>query len=169
MSSNSNNFGMPKQTLIPLAPGATSIRDSGIVTQNINSKMQNTLINGTTKGGRRIKTKLTKGGAATITVQPVPANGLQNTAAQQNYTALTTAAAVQNRQAAYDGLVGQPQAATAVVAAKQAALSGGKRTKTRTRTRTRKYYGGKLVWGCLSGGKHKRKSRKNSRTRKSRH
>jgi hypothetical protein len=164
MATNSTNFGMPKQQLQPLPPGATSIRDSGIVTQNMNSKLQNTLINGKTGGSKK---HYLKGGASSILVQPVPVNGLNNTQTQQNYTNLTQAAAVQNRQAAYDGLVGQNQSATAVVAAQQSAISGG-RAKRKSRRKTLR--GGWPKWGCLSGGR--RKSRKNRRTkinRKSRH
>jgi hypothetical protein len=142
---------MPPQTIMPLAPGATSPMQSVQMNQQQQLNQQMALIgNG---GGRRRKTRRLRGGTTgdKILVPSVQSGAVNSQQTAGQYAALTELASRQASQAVYD----------------KGNLKGGKRLKCKKRMK-----GGMLpVWGCLSGGRRTiRKNRKHKRmTRNKRH
>jgi len=144
MSNQSNVIqagAMPAQTVQPLPAGATSPMNAGYMKSQQQAAQQSALIGSGKTGGSR---KKIQGGAASVQVPPVPAGAINPSSTQANYSKITNLAQTGAANSAYDQSGSAAQ--TAQIAAQQQALyqSGGSNVK----------------WGCLSGGKTKRKSSK---------
>jgi hypothetical protein len=132
MTSNApaSDFGIKPMQVAPAPPGS-----NGSIHQNntaLTNRANDTQIKAKFGGA---KSKSAKGGA--VTVPPIQINyketGVNNTSTQANVTASTRTQSDLYAAKQYDGLVGQK--------------AGRKLTK-----------GGWPAWGCMSGGKRKRKS-----------
>jgi hypothetical protein len=144
---------MPVQTIMPLAPGATSPMQSVQMNQQQQLNQQMALIGnggGRTRFSKRRKSRKLRGGTTGVanntqilvpSVQPGAVNSGQTA---EQYAALTALASRQQSEAVYD----------------TKNLKGGKRLKCNKRMK-----GGMWpVWGCLSGGRRTiRKNRKHRR------
>jgi hypothetical protein len=144
-STTVNASAMPAQTTTPLPPGSTSLMNAGYIKSQQQAAQQSALIgSGKTGGAKKIR------GGASVVVPPVPAGTIDAGGTQANYTKITNLAQTGAANAAYDQS-GSP-AQTAQIAAQQQALyqSGGANIK----------------WGCMSGGKTKRKYKKRKQMKK---
>jgi len=145
MSSQSNGSviqagAMPAQTIKPLPPGATSPGNAAYMKSQEQAAQQSALIKTGKTGGTRRRIK----GGASVQVPPVPAGTINAGSTQANYTKLTTLAETGQANAAYDQSGSAAQTAQ-IAAQQQAKYQAG---------------GGSIKWGCLSGGKSKRKQMK---------
>lgn len=155
MSSQTNDQiiqpgAMPAQTAKPLPAGATSPMNAGYIKSQQQAAQQTALIGtGKTGGsGKRIR-----GGAASILVPAVPAGTVDGESTQANYTKITTLAQTGSANSVYDNASSQAQ--TAQIAANQNQIyKGGKKG------------GSHVKWGCMSGGKTKRKYKKKKYSKK---
>jgi hypothetical protein len=148
----SENYEPPQLTVAPYPPGATSMRSASIANNN-NSAIQQNKLN-KIGGKRRRKSKRFKGGASGSTIQvpvipnPVPETGSGQNTISANVTNSTKVGATENANSKYDNLVGT-----------KAVKTGGKKIST--------FRGGRHVhWGCMSGGKSRRKKCSTRKKRK---
>lgn len=163
----SNNIiqsdAMPKQTISPLAPGATSPGNSALMASKLQTQQQMALI-GESKNGGSKKYKGSKkyrgGSPPVVQVPPVSSGTVNPQQTASNYTGLTKLAQEQQTQAVFDNAKNPGD--TAALQAQQQAMykSGG------SKKRTNKKGGSWPKWGCLSGGKKsKRRTNQNKRTK----
>jgi hypothetical protein len=145
---------MPKQIVPAYPANSNSPMSAGLVKQQQQAELQNSLAK---TGGYRRRRTYTKGGAV-IQVPPVPAGTISPAATGGNYKGITELAQQQSSQAVYDNSTSPSQ--TAAIAAQQQSQNktGGSRRGKRGGSFTR--------WGCFSGGK--KYSRKGNCKRKSR-
>jgi hypothetical protein len=164
----SNNIiqssAMPKQTITPLAPGATSPANSALITSQLQTQQHMALIGQGKSGGTKKYYKKYRGGSAPVVqVPPVSSGTVNPQQTASNYTGLTKLAQDQQTQAVFDNAKNPGD--TAALQAQQEAIykSGG------SKKRTNKKGGSWPKWGCLSGGKKsKRRTNKNKKNKKSR-
>ena len=157
MSNNQDLTGLPPPTLMK-GSGNPSLAAQ----QNMNASNQK--LNSLGKIGGK-KRKYLRGGAAAV--EAPPANNMypDGGATQNNVNNLTSASMNAKTNAAFDGTVGSGPSATANIVQQQEAIRKGGGHKSRKR-------GGGVIWGCLSGGKHKntrrhKKSKKYTKNKKS--
>jgi hypothetical protein len=162
MSDNNNvsadKYGMIPQQLPPYPAGANSARSASIAMQEQSVNKQMSLIG---KGGSKKRKnskkyyKLWKGGSTAQVVVP-PANtpypDIGNQTAN-NFKSTTQATINQNAQSAFDACVGKGPGCTAQVVQEQKA--GTKRSSLRSRSKK-----GGVKWGCMSGGKRRKYTKK---------
>jgi hypothetical protein len=148
---SSEKYEPPQLTVQPYPPGASGMRSASIANNN-NSAIQQNKLN-KIGGKRRRKSKRFKGGA-TIQVpvipNPVPETGSGENTISANVKNSTIVGATQSENSKYDNLVGTKEVKT-----------GGKKRST--------FKGGRHVhWGCMSGGKSRRKKgiRKSRKSRR---
>lgn len=146
---------LPPNTMKPLPPGATDIYKAGIVKQQNEAVLQQSLIGGIRrrkkmKKSRRIRKLAKKGGAAPVVVvagAPSYSPNLEQT--NKLNTDIAKLANQNESNSIFDKTVGGNQAEVAKLSAQQQSpFKGGKKK------------GGSPIWGCLSGGKKSRKHNK---------
>ena len=141
-----SNSAMPTQELIPYPPGATSPMTAGIITQNKQAELQNSL----TKGGFKKKRRCMRGGAVATNASPVvqvpsvPSGTVNPDATGANYKAISELAQQQATDAVYDKA--QTPGDTALIQQQQQQQYKGGRRRSRRKSR-----------------RNRRKSRKNRR------
>ena len=141
-----SNSAMPTQELIPYPPGATSPMTAGIITQNKQAELQNSL----TKGGFKKKRRCMRGGAVATNASPVvmvpsvPSGTVSPDATGANYKAISELAQQQATDAVYDKA--QTPGDTALIQQQQQQQYKGGRRRSRRKSR-----------------RNRRKSRKNRR------
>ena len=146
-----SNSAMPAQELIPYPPGATSPMTAGIITQNTQAELQNSL----TKGGFKKKRRCMRGGAVATNASPVvqvpsvPSGTVNPAATEGNYKAISILAQQQATDAVYD--TAQTDGDTALIQQQQQQQYTGGRRRRKSRKSRRK------------SRKNRRKSRKNRR------
>jgi hypothetical protein len=161
MSSTPTNVvktdALPPNVMKPLPPGASDIYKAGMVKQQNEAALQQSLIGGIRrrkkmKKSRRIRKLAKKGGAAPVVVvagAPSYSPNLEQTnklnvdiakLANENYT-----------NSVFDKTVGGNQAEVAKLSTQQQNTYNGKGGQKK---------GGSPIWGCLSGGKKSRKHKK---------
>jgi len=147
---------MPEQVLSTMPPGSKGPMDAGIKMQQQQTAEHMALIGETKTGGSKNKRKI-RGGATTpvATVPPLSSGAVNPGATQANYTDLTNLALKQQTDSTFDN-ARTPGDTAALQAQQQALYSGTGGSKKRMTKRG----GSWPVWGCLSGGKQSRKSRK---------
>ena len=148
---SSENYTPPQLTVKPYPPGASGMRSASIANNN-NSAIQQNKLN-QLAGSKKIRRF--KGGATGSTIpvpvipNPVPETGSGNNTISANVTNSTKVGATENANSKYDNLVGTK------------VKTGGKKRST--------FKGGRHVhWGCMSGGKSRRKKGSRIKKRKSR-
>ena len=149
---SSEDYTPPQLTVKPYPPGASGMRSASIANNNNSATQQNDL----NKIGGRRRRKFKGGATATITVpvvpNPVPVTGSGDNTVSANVTNSTKVGATENANSQYDSLVGT-----------KAIKTGGKKRST--------FKGGRhnhVHWGCMSGGKSRRKKGSRRKMRKSR-
>lgn len=163
MSTTTSN-GVVQPMLKPYPEGANSARTAGIALSTASTNKQTSLLG--TAGGARRKTRRktyrkTYGGAITVPTMQVlyPETGSGDQSVNGNITSTTTLAAKTNVDQGYDACLGQGPSCTAGVT--QNAQAGGKKRKSKKgKSKKGKSKKGGVKWGCYSGGKRKRKSKK---------
>jgi len=146
----------PQNTVAPLPQGSNgSLCSSVLVTTEQNAMAQNKL--NQLAGSRR--RKLIKGGTADLilvpAVQPIfKDTGAENNTISANLINLTKLGATENANQQFDACVGQGSSCGMIGGKKRSTLKGGQH----------------VHWGCMSGGKSRRKKsiRKRRRSRRSR-
>jgi hypothetical protein len=146
---------LPPNTMKPLPPGATDIYKAGIVKQQNEAVLQQSLIGGIRrrkkmKKSRRIRKLAKKGGAAPVVVVAGAPSYSPNLKQTNNLNTNIAILANQNESnSIFDKTVGGNQADVAKLSTQQQLpFKGGKKK------------GGSPIWGCLSGGKKSRKHNK---------
>jgi hypothetical protein len=166
-----------EQVLPTMLPGARGPMDNGVKMQQQQTDSQMALIGETKAGGKKRKMR---GGEAPVAPQvqvaAVPAGAVNPQATGENYKGLTQLAQQQQTNATFDNA--KTPSETAALQSQQQSLYSGKggskkRMNKRMTKRMNKKGGSWPKWGCLSGGKQSRKSRKvggkvGGRVRKSR-
>ena len=144
-----NTGAMPVQQISPMPAGATSPMSAGILKQQSQIDQQMALIGKT--GGSKIKQKKQRHliGGAVVQVPPLQSGSENPQATLANFMGLTKLSQGIQTQSTFDGA--QNAGDTATIASKQQALY---------KTGVSKRGGSWPVWGCSSGGKQKRKTRK---------
>ena len=157
---------VPPNIQKPFPAGSNNVYNAGIVSQNNQNKLQNTLAQ---NGGKMRKSRLRGGATPVIGVQPAPSYAVDKDATNANNIAIAKLANNAQSQAALDSTVNGNQADAALISAKQQALysgRGGSSSKKRRSSSKSKIGGSWPVWGCLSGGKKSRKHRKNCKCKR---
>ena len=160
--------------------GANSARTAAMATQNADVAKQQALLataNGGSKRRRRRnrKTKVKRGGATNTVPVPqfqtmYPEPGAAGQTVNGNALATTKLGTSSATASSFDVCIGKGPSCTAEVINQQ---KGGRKT-SRRKSYNRKSYSrktykkGGLKWGCYSGGKYKRKTKKTRRSRRSR-
>jgi hypothetical protein len=141
---------LPSNVMKPLPPGASDIYKAGMVKQQNELELQQSLIGGIKRRKKMRKSRRIKGGATPVVVVPAaPSYSPNIEETNKLYGGIYDLANKNQSNAAYDGTVNGNQAEVAKIsAAQQAPFKGGKKK------------GGSPVWGCLSGGKKSRKHHK---------
>jgi hypothetical protein len=134
----------------PLPPGATDIYNAGIVKQQNEAALQQSLIGGIRRRKKMKKSRRIKGGAAPVVVVPGAPSYSPNLEQTNKLNTDIAKLANQNESnSIFDKTVGGNQAEVAKLSAQQQSqFKGGKKK------------GGSPIWGCLSGGKKSRKHNK---------
>ena len=152
---------LPVATTKPLPPGANNIYTAGVITQNQQNAGQNALIGNKQLGGRK---RYRGGNPPVVSVVSAPSYAVNKTETNDINAQITGLAVSTQNNAVFDGTVGASSGATAAIAAQQQATYNG--TKGGSKSKSRKYLkkGGSwhsaMQWGCLSGGKKSKKSRR---------
>jgi hypothetical protein len=141
---------LPPNVMKPLPPGATDIYKAGIVKQQNEATLQQSLIGGIRRHKKMKKSRRIKGGAAPVVVvagAPSYSPNLEET--NKLNTDIAKLANQNESNSIFDKTVGGNQAEVAKLSAQQQSpFKGGKKK------------GGSPIWGCLSGGKKSRKHNK---------
>ncbi len=148
---SSEDYTPPQLTVKPYPPGASGMRSASIANTNNSAAQQNDLNKIGGKRRRKFKGGAVSGSTITVPVvpNPVPETGSGNNTVSSNVTNSTQIGATENANSKYDDLVGTKGVKT-----------GGKKRST--------FKGGRHVhWGCMSGGKSRRKKCSRRKGRKS--
>ena len=151
----STNSAMPRQDLKPYPPGATSPMTAGIVTQNNQAELQNSLIG---KGGTK-KYRIMRGGAVASNASPVvlvpsvPSGTVSPEATGENYKLISELAQQQAADSTYDNAKTSGDTALLQQQQEQQYKGGRKRRKSKKSRKSKK-------------GRKSRKSRKSKKSKK---
>jgi len=152
-------------TMKPLPPGATDIYKAGIVKQQNEVALQQSLIGGIKRRRKMRKTRRMKGGTGpVVVVQSAPSYSPNLDATNKLNTDIAKLANENYNNAIFDKTVDGNQAEVAKLSTQQQNVYNGKGGKKWLS----KKGGAWPVWGCLSGGKKSRK-RKSCRCKKRKH
>jgi hypothetical protein len=139
--------------LKPLPPGASDIYKAGIVKQQNELQLQQSLIGGIRRRKKMRKSRRIKGGATPVVVVPGAPSYSPNIEQTNKLNVDIAKLANENySNSVFDNTVGGNQAEVAKLFAEQQNVYNGKGGKKK---------GGSPIWGCLSGGKKTRKHNKN--------
>jgi len=145
---SAKNSAMPPQDLKAFPPGASSPMTAGVIMQNNQAELQNSLISN--KGGSKKKRRCMRGGAVATNASPVvmvpsvPSGTVSPDATGANYKAISELAQQQAVDAVYD--TAKTSGETALIQQQQQEQYKGGRRRSRRKSR-----------------KNRRKSRKNRR------
>jgi len=162
-----NINALPQQTIKPLSAGANNIFESGMIAQQNEANLLNSL-NSLRGGIRRHKSRRIKGGAAPVVVVAGASSFDPNPkATNDNNAAIASLANKVMIGSAFDNTTSQAQVAE--IASRQQALysgKGGNRAPSKKKTSNKK---GGSIFGCLSGGKNTKKYKKSCRRNRKKH
>lgn len=133
---------LPPNVINHLPAGATNIYSAGIIAQQNNNQLQNSLINGSQNGGIRRRKRI-RGGAPNNPVVVVPGAPSYSPASGGNFKGIAELANVTAQQSAFDNTVTGNQSQVGAIAAQQhntyyGVKGGSKRTRRKSRRSKRR-------------------------------
>ena len=133
---------LPPNVINPLPAGSTNIFSAGIIAQQNNNQLQNSLINGSKQnGGIRRRKRIRGGGTNPVVV--VPSAPSYSPASSGNFKGLAELANTTAQQAVFDNTVKGNQSQVGAIAAQQhnayyGVKGGSKRTRRKSRRSKRR-------------------------------
>lgn len=133
---------LPPNVINPLPAGSTNIYSAGIIAQQNNNQLQNSLINGSQNGGIRRRKRI-RGGGTNNPVVVVPSAPSYSPASSGNFKGLAELANTTAQQAVFDNTVKGNQSQVGAIAAQQhnayyGVKGGSKRTRRKSRRSKRR-------------------------------
>lgn len=134
---------LPPNVINPLPAGSTNIYSAGIIAQQNNNQLQNSLINGPKQNGGIRRSKRIRGGGTNNPVVVVPNAPSYSPASGGNFKGLAELANTTAQQAVFDKTVTGNQSQVGAIAARQhndyyGVKGGSKRTRRKSRRSKRR-------------------------------